>query len=198
MLMMLPMPTRGSVQLTTCNDIPLLHNLCLTNIIANMEQEQHPLNLGKLLVNFQSLEFALRAFLVNYEISLGVSSAQSVNLYDMNEGHVVPENAFTNYDNLAQLIKKYNNNPKIISASLTIDKTLVRIRDAIAHGRVAGLTPSPPFKLLKFDKPKNKQVKVMFSILLTKKWFVEQMARVQSAVFRVSEANARLQVGRPT
>ena len=32
-----------------------------------MKQDEHPLNLGKLLVNLQSLEFALRAFLLKIE-----------------------------------------------------------------------------------------------------------------------------------
>jgi hypothetical protein len=158
-----------------------------------MKQEEHPLNLGKLLVNFQSLEFVLRAFLVSDEIASGVSFPQSVNLDGINEGDIVPENAFTNFDTLGQLIVKYNNHPKVISAGLTIDKALVDLRDAIAHGRVAGLIPSPPMKLLKFDKPKNKKVRVTFSVLLTKEWFNIEMAKVQRAVFKVAQANKQLQ-----
>ncbi len=168
----------------------------LMNIIPNMKDEEHPLNLGKLLVNFQSLEFALRAFLVNDEIALGVVSAQDINLAEMNEGDVVPKNAFTNYDTLDKLIGKYNKNSKVISLGLTIDKTLVEVRDAIAHGRVAGPTPAPPFKLLKFDKPRNSQVTVKYSVLLTKEWFSEQHAKTQAAVLKVSEANQRLQTGK--
>ena len=73
------------------------------------EADKHTLRLGKLVVNFQSLEFALRAFLVNNEIASGGRFPQSVNLHNMNEGDVVPLNSFTNYDRLGQLIKKYNN-----------------------------------------------------------------------------------------
>jgi len=173
----------------------LLQNLHRINIIPNMKQEEHPINLGKLLVNFQSLEFALRAFLMNYEVASGHSFLQSINLHGMNEGDIVPENAFTNYDNLRQLIEKYNNHPRIISSGLTIDAALVDIRDAIAHGRVAGERPLPPFKLLKFDKPKNKRVKVTFSALMTKEWFSLKIADVQRAVFKVYEATKRLQSG---
>ena len=160
-----------------------------------MKQEEHPINLGKLLVNFHGLEFALRAFLMNTEITSSGSFLQSINLYNMNEGDVVPENAFTNYDSLSQLITKYNNYPKIKSGGLTIDESLVDVRDAIAHGRIAGMKPLPPFKLLKFDKPKNKQVKVTFSALLTKEWFYIEMTKVQEAVFKVAQANKRLQNG---
>jgi len=161
-----------------------------------MEQEEHPLNLGKLFVNFQSLEFALRAFLVNNEIASGVSFLQSINLHAMNKDDIVSENAFTNYDGLNQLIKKYNNHPGVISAGLTIDEALVDIRDVIAHGRVAGSKPLPPFKLLKFDKPKNKRVKVTFSALLTKEWFYLEIAKVQEAVFKVAQATGRFQSGK--
>ena len=73
---------------------------------------------------------------------------------------------------------------------------LVVIRDAIAHGRVAGLKPLPPFKLLKFDTPKNKSMKVTFGALLTKEWFYLEIAKVQEAVFKVAQANKRLQNGK--
>jgi len=161
------------------------------------EAEKHALNLGKLVGNFQSLEFALRAFLTNDEIAQRGSLPQSAtNMHDMNEGDIVPENALTNYDTLGQLIKKYNGHPKILSASLTIDETLVDIRDAIAHGRVSAEMPSSSLKLLKFDKPKNGQVRVTFSVTMTKEWFGEQIKRVYNAVLRVSEANDRLQSGK--
>ena len=157
------------------------------------EVDKHALRLGRLVGNFQSLEFALRAFLVNDEIASGDSSAKFANLYDMNGGDIVPENAFTNYDTLSKLIKKYNRHPKILSAGLTIDKSLVDIRDAIAHGRVSATDPSSSLKLLKFGEPNNKRVEVTFSVLMTKEWFSEQISRVYNAILKVSEANERLQ-----
>jgi len=160
------------------------------------EADKHALNLGRLVGNIQSLEFALRAFLVNDEIASGASFAQSVNLQDMNVDDIVPENAFTNYDTLGQLIRKYNSHPKIISAGLNIDETLVDVRDAISHGRVSAVTPSSSLRLLKFDKPKNHQAKVAFSVLMTNEWFGEQISRFHNAILRVSEANDKLQTGR--
>ena len=161
-----------------------------------MEREKHPLNLGKLLVNFQSLEFALRGFLVNNEIASGIASSQALNLNEMNRGDIVPENAFTNWDTLKQLIEKYNSNPQILSAGLIVDETLVDIRDAIAHGRVSAPTPSASPKLLKFNKPKGNQVEVTFSVSMTKEWFGEQIKRAYNAVLKVNEANEKLQSGK--
>ena len=159
--------------------------------------DKHALNLGKLVGNFQSLEFVLRAFLTNDEIAQRGSLPKSAtDMHEMNEGDIVPENAFTNYDTLGQLIEKYNRNPKILSAGLTIDETLVDIRDAIAHGRVSASTPSSSLKLLKFNKPKNNQIKVTFSVLMTKEWFGEHIKRVYEAALKVSEANDKLQSGK--
>lgn len=158
-------------------------------------EQTHKLGLGSLIANFQSLEFALRAFLINDEIASGGSRAQSAtDLHVMNEGDIVPENALTNYDSLLKLIKRYNRHPKILSARLTIDETLVNTRDALAHARISSDNPSLyPLKLLKFSKPKNKEVKVTFCVLMTKKWFDEQILRVRDAIVRVAEANERLQ-----
>jgi hypothetical protein len=159
--------------------------------------DKHGLNLGKLVGNFQSLEFILRAFLTNVDIAQkGPLPKSATDMYKMNEGDIVPENAFTNYDTIGQLIEKYNGNPKISSAGLTIDETLVYIRDAIAHGRVSAATPSSSLKLIKFNKPKNNQVKVTFSVLMTREWFAEQLKRVYDAVLKVKEANDKLQSGK--
>lgn len=163
-----------------------------------MEQEQHPLNLGKLLVNFQSLEFVLRAFLWESEKDKeqNGSTYRELKLDKLKEGDIVAEDAFTSHDSLNVLINKYNQNPKISSAGLTIDKAIVGIRDAIAHGRVFGDTPQPPMTLLKFSKPINKRVKVTFSVDLTREWFNEQLPRVQSAALVVAKALEMLQQGK--
>jgi hypothetical protein len=163
-----------------------------------VKQEQHPVNLGKLLVNFQSLEFALRAFLWENErdIEQNSSTYQELKLNKLKEGDMVAEDAFTNYDSLNVLIDKYNQNPKISSAGLTIDKSVVSIRDAIAHGRVFGDIPQPPMTLLKFSKPSNKLVKVKFSVQLTPEWFLEQLSKTQQATLVVAKALEMLQQGR--
>jgi len=143
-------------------------------------------------VNFQSLEFVLRAFLWESE----KDEDKKPKLGELKKGEVVAENAFTNYDSLNELIKKYNQNPKISSAGLNIDRTIVDIRNAIAHGRVFGKTPTPPQSLLKFSKPKNKYVRVTFSVQLTQGWFNEQLPRVQRAILTVAKALEMLQQGK--
>lgn len=158
---------------------------------------EHALALGKLVSNLQSLEFALRAFLVNDEIRAGSSFPQSANLNNMDIDDVVPLNAFTNYDTLGKLIRRYNSNRTISSADLRIDETLADIRDAVAHGRVSASAPSGHLQLLKFSKPRGneKHVKVTFSAAMTKEWFGVQIRRARNALLTVNEANDKLQNG---
>jgi len=161
-----------------------------------MDLKQHKLYLGALVANLQSLEFVLRAFLLKDEFRSGYSPSQSVDLDALNKGDTVPLNALTNYDTLSELVRKYNSHPKIPSANLTIDETLVDIRDAIAHGRVSSPIPSCPFTLLKFGKPKlNGTVEVEFSATMTERWFKEQINRVKDAFLSVKEAKKRLENG---
>jgi len=158
--------------------------------------EKHSLLLGKLVGNFQSLEFALRAFLINDDINKkGPLPKSETDMHNMIIGDVVSENAFTNYDSLSQLINKYNCHPKIKTAGLSIDETLVDIRDAIAHGRVSSEKPLSNLALLKFDRPKNGKVEVVFNAKMTEEWFKEQIKRAYEAVIRASEANEKLQSG---
>ena len=166
--------------------------------MSSVEEKKHSEYLGKLVTNMQSLEFALRAFLRNIEIALNPPKI-IIMLDKMKEGETVPVTAFTNYDNLKQLIQKYNDNPKVISANMTIDATLVDIRDAIAHGRVSAPYPSSDLTLLKFGepiKPLKNQVRVTFSVLITEEWLKKQIKRFYDAVIKVSQANQMLQSGK--
>ena len=165
----------------------------------NMERAESDIyvkNLGKLVANLQSLEFVLRAFLINREIASGSTFPQSKSLNNMSVGDVVDENAFTNFDTLSKLIDKYNEDTRVKASGLTIEKYLVEIRDAIVHGRVSSDTPLGNSRLLKFDKPKGKKVKVTFSVTMTKEWFSKQIKQVYNAILSVSEANNRLQSGK--
>lgn len=163
-----------------------------------MNLEEYCKNLGKVISNMQSLEFSLRAFLLNSEIN---EKGKKGNLptkikYDeLKQGEIVSEDAFTNWDTLGDLIRKYNGDARIKSAGITVDETLVNIRDALAHGRVSSDDISTPMTLLKFKQPKNKSVEVEFSVLMTIGWFKDQIHRFYKAVMIVHKANDRLLKG---
>ncbi len=119
-------------------------------------------DLGKVIGNLQSLELMVRLFLHNVEFNRYGVPAPEVDLNKIEVGDIVPENYFSNYDSLGDLIKEYNN---LLSSrkelELCVDETIVRLRDALAHGRVLGQQPEPPQQLYKFEKPsRSHQVRV--------------------------------------
>jgi hypothetical protein len=152
------------------------------------EVDRHCLFLGKLVANFQSLEWILRTFLVNKDMALGVSFEESHRIWELTLGEQISENAFTNYDSLKKCIRKYNSSLQAEWAKFQVDETLADVRDAIAHGRVASLTESSPMQLLKFSRAKDSRVTVKFSVNMTEEWLKEQMGRVYREFLKVHEA----------
>jgi hypothetical protein len=129
-----------------------------------------------------------RAFLWNRE---GGSSWTF--LEGLLEGDTTPENAFTNYDTLGQLIAKYNDVVAKSVPELRVDDGLVHLRDALAHGRVASNAPEPPLRLLKFARPVAGRVRVTHSVLVDELWLSAQTTRVRLELEKVAEAERRFQ-----
>ncbi len=153
---------------------------------------EHMQCMGMLVVNLQSLEFALRGFLYNGET--GWTSQDTPNfLENITQGEQVEENAFTDYDTLAELIGKYNKKVGPVDSRLEVDSGIARIRDALAHGRIAGLSPSlkEPLRLVKYDRPANGLVHVTDFYILTREWFDEKIRLAFANIKKVSDADAR-------
>ena len=73
----------------------------------------------------------------------------------------VQETHLTNYDSLEQLIDKYNNVVNPANSLFLLDRTVVEIRDALAHGRVMSRTSNPPLRIFKFNRPNRGNVDVV-------------------------------------
>ena len=93
----------------------------------NARSDKYAENLGKLAGNMQSLEFLLRACLLNDEITGG--SPTPPDFHELVQGDIVAKNAFTSYDTLRKLIQEYNRST--IAEGLKTDESLAEIRDAI-------------------------------------------------------------------
>jgi hypothetical protein len=145
--------------------------------------------MGTLIVNLQSLEFALRGFLYNCET--GWTSQRGSRFFEnITEGQQLEVNAFTNYDTLAKLIEKYNSRVRSRDSDLQVDGAVARVRDALAHGRIAGLSPSldEPLRLVKYNKPANGLVRVTDYCILTEEWFDEKGELVAQSIAEVMRA----------
>jgi len=142
--------------------------------------------IGKLYSNLQSLEFVLRAALYDNKSKPHnpIEYGMSINTFSV--GDIVPENALTDYSTLKQLIDRYNKEIAKDDPLLMVDNAIVTIRDALAHGRVSSNSPEDDMMILKFDIPKNSQVKVVFAQKMTKDWFKEKISKVYNEVLKVS------------
>jgi len=157
------------------------------------DEEKHVRAVGALIVNLQSLEFLLRGFLstVYDSDAKGLIPGMPPNLTTLHVGQSVPENYITNYDNLVQLIEKYNAFLTKKDISLLLDKQLVTLRDALAHGRVFQEQSRTKFQLLKFDRPANGQVQVVFSETMDDQWFKHNAGFIRAECNKVYDACRR-------
>ena len=143
---------------------------------------------GKIIVNLQSLEFLLRAFLYNNQNQPHNPIQPGGDFYNFQIGDVVPENAFTSYDSLGQLIARYNNHIKQTNSDLQVDGTIVELRDAFAHGRISDPDTDDIFSLVKFSRPQQGQITVTYLARMTREWLTRENLRVITELEKVRKA----------
>jgi hypothetical protein len=142
--------------------------------------------LGRLLMSFQCLEYALRAFLYSRCDPPHEPLSPGSDLTTMTFGDVLPENAITRWDSLTHLIRRYNR--AIRDVQLAVDPGLVELRDALAHGRIAACSSGWNFALVKFTRPYAGRVEVGFREELSKEWMEKQINRVLAECEKVGKA----------
>jgi hypothetical protein len=67
----------------------------------------------------------------------------------------------------------------------SIERSAVRIRDGIAHGRLTSLSAGFPVTLYKFGKPKSGIVPVEFTEVLTDGWLEASRAMIRDQMDKV-------------
>ena len=153
-----------------------------------MNLDEHARHLGGLIGNLQSLEFLLRIALSKLPgaRARGVPSGEDFYLSPVDS--LLPENDLTSYDSLGDLISKFNKEMDK-QGKLKIDESLVAIRDALAHGRVSASVSDETLRLLKFDKPQDGRVRVVFNEELSEEWFMRHKSRVRDAIDIAAQMN---------
>jgi hypothetical protein len=157
--------------------------------------ETYALALGKVIARFHALEICLRKFLQAQEISLNANKVW-VQIKPEPVDQTVPLDSYSTYETLNNLIKRYN---ALVTAKshteLTIDLSIIELRDALAHGRMWSQTGGGlPLQLLKFSKPVQGSVRltVLASDLLDESWLAAQATRVATETAKVVTAGAAL------
>jgi len=152
-----------------------------------MDDDAHALGLGRLIANLQSLELMLRAYLA---LTSDDEEADGRRLIGKGVGDKVPEDPFTDYDSLRQVIRRYN--AKVADPELSVSEDVVEIRDALAHGRISAWSPEFPLQLLTFAKPQDATVEITQLVTLTEEWFAEQRRHVFAQAQKVERARRQL------
>jgi len=148
--------------------------------------------LGKTLANLQSLEFLLRLFLHNTQPN---PAWLDKGLDEMVVGDVVAETPLTDWSSLAVLIDRYNAAVEQ-RPPLRVSKSVVDLRDAIAHGRMFMTDIAATPIMIKFEKPASGRTRVTFRASSTK-WLDQAIQDVHAETAKVQAALDEEQ-GRPT
>ncbi|VWC44293.1 hypothetical protein [Burkholderia lata] len=163
---------------------------------SELKLDEHSNLLGKLHGNLSSLEATLRLFL-----SQDVRGHAAPRQGDWNRGigEEVDETPMTDWRSLGQLIDDFNTISVRRDLGVVIDRGIVTIRDAFAHGRIMLHEGDADMRLVKFSRPVRGRVKVEFNQLLTAEWMDEQRQRARDAMFTVLNAIEAIggKVGQP-
>ena len=153
-----------------------------------MDLEEYWKLLGHLVGNLQSFEFAIRAYLYARADPPHTPLASGQILDSIKVGDIVPVNAMTDYSSFGQLIDRYNRLLEKTHPELQLDRSIVLVRDAIAHGRVSTSDPTKDLVLLKFNKPSESATSVTYTQALTPGWLKVQTRRVCEEVTKIRKA----------
>jgi hypothetical protein len=127
-----------------------------------VEVREHLVLVGTIFMNLQALETVLRYFLLR----LRGEDPQFPQPGDSDAA----ETSLTNFVSLGDLIDDFNESLADTEKKFEVDRQVVTIRDALAHGRLLAILRQPPYRLWKFGRGKNGRVPVEFSEELTVDW----------------------------
>lgn len=151
--------------------------------------EAHAVSLGKIVGNLLSLELAAR-IAIN-KLDAWAAAQVQAQLPQLTEGEWVEVNVFTNDDDLRNTLEKYNKRAPY-ELRLEVDP-IVKLRDAVAHGRVFGYgkrRPDSNLRLVKFStKKQDNKVQVTLAVDMTDEWFRLNIRMLFDALGKIAKAS---------
>lgn len=147
-----------------------------------MTDDEHLIGLGKVIGNFHALEHVLRIFLCE-------ANGEKLE-YPSSGATRVAETHLTNQKSLRPIIKEYNDGLAKVEQQYKVDLTVVDIRDALAHGRIASAIAAFPVTLYKFGaKDASGQICVERVDELSESWFSDKRTLVRKQLDAVIECS---------
>ena len=144
-----------------------------------MTDDDHLIGLGKIIGNLQALEHVLRIFLC--EVHGQKIEYPASGIAELAETHL------TDFASLDKVVAVYDASLSAQEQQYRVDPAVVKVRDALAHGRVTSLSTTFPVTLYKFGRADgNKRVPVEYAVLLTKEWFEEKRKLLFGSIQKVT------------
>jgi hypothetical protein len=132
------------------------------------------------MLNLQALESHLRYFLARLH-------KQDIAFPKVGDTSVT-ENYMTNFMSLGDLVDEYNASLSGEEASkFAVDRNAVKVRDAIAHGRLVTDVESFPARLWKFGRAESGHVPIESGELLTDEWLRKTRIMIDAQRGKVSD-----------
>jgi hypothetical protein len=136
-----------------------------------LKVEEHTQGIGAIVTNMAALETVLRYFLLR-------AKKQEVHFPKPGDREV-KRSYLTRSIALQNIIRNYNGVLEANEAKYAVDKDMVRIRNAVAHGRL--LTASEiPARLYNFIGSKKGHMEIEFNEELTADWLKATWLRIDS------------------
>lgn len=144
---------------------------------------KHALEIGRIVCTLQSLEIGLRMYLYKVENPHAEGPMTAI----PSEGEMLPVDPITDYDQLGALIDKFNAHASANGRPTVQRENLVRLRDAIAHGRAITPHGHRNLYLFKFEKPPKDggAVRVAYSAEMNEEWYKNSIELVSAEAQKV-------------
>jgi hypothetical protein len=140
-----------------------------------IDPQEYAALIGRVVANLQALEFLLGVFLYNKADPPHNPLPTGKSLCSLSVGDVVGENALTDFSPLGKLIDRYNRSIGASCPNLLVDRSIVELRDALAHGRLLKEAANEDLILVKFGNPSSGSTRVAYSHKLTRDWLKAQV-----------------------
>jgi hypothetical protein len=138
-----------------------------------VDWKDHTHQVGGIVTNLQALETVLRYFLLRQK-------GQQVQFPKVGDTDAA-ENMLTSYDFLGELMDAFNKSLKDTEKQFAVNREVVTIRDAFAHGRLLTSTSEqkPPYRLWKFGRAKDGRVPIEFCEEFTLDWLKAKSGMIE-------------------
>jgi hypothetical protein len=129
---------------------------------SKMTAQDHIVQVGSIITNLQGLETVIRIFLARVNNQTPRMPGPTDEFAD--------ENFLTNFKSLGSLIDEYDGLLTKDEQKFQVDRSVLDVRDAFAHGRLLSVGDVYPATLFKFGISRDGKVPIAFREVLTVEW----------------------------